>query len=183
MSDQNPPEQGSFGSPPPGSDPHGARPGATPPAGGATGPHGVPTAPAGGATPPPPPPPASVSYSAEPSQPAEPSAASAALSSGAGAIVESSSGFLPSLFDFSFTSFVTPKIVRFVYVLAAVWAVVLYVIVVISSFTQSVSSGLIALVFGPLVAIIWLAIVRIGLEFAISIVRMSEDVHKRLPQA
>jgi len=97
--------------------------------------------------------------------------------------VESSSGFLPSLFDFSFTSFVTPKIVRFVYVLAAVWAVVLYVIVVISSFTQSVSSGLIALVFGPLVAIIWLAIVRIGLEFAISIVRMSEDVHKRLPQA
>jgi len=92
-------------------------------------------------------------------------------------------GFFTALFDFSFTSFVTPKLVRFVYVLAAVWAVVLYVIVVISSFTQSVSSGLIALVFGPLVAIIWLAIVRIGLEFAISIVRMSEDVHKRLPQA
>ncbi len=33
MSDQNPPEQGSFGSPPPGSDPVGPGAGSTPPAG------------------------------------------------------------------------------------------------------------------------------------------------------
>jgi hypothetical protein len=59
----------------------------------------------------------------------------------------------------------------------------MYVIVVISSFTQSVTTGLLALVFGPLIAIIWLAVVRIGLEFGISVVRMSEDVHKRLPHA
>ncbi|TQM62071.1 DUF4282 domain-containing protein [Humibacillus xanthopallidus] len=168
MSDQNPPEQGSFGSPPPGSDPLGAGPGATPPPGGST---------------PPPPPPAAVSPAGPPSQPAQPSMASSAVSSGAGAIVDSSTGFFPALFDFSFNSFVTPKIVRFVYVLATIWAAVMYVIVVISAFTQSVTSGLIALVFGPLVAIIWLAVVRIGLEFGISVVRMSEDVHKRLPQA
>jgi hypothetical protein len=109
--------------------------------------------------------------------------ASSAVTSGAGAITDSSSGFFPALFDFSFNSFVTPKIVRFVYVLATIWAVVMYVIVVISWFTQSVTSGIIALVFGPLIAIIWLAVVRIGLEFGISVVRMSEDVHKRLPQA
>ena len=168
MSDQNPPEQGSFGSPPPGSDPLGPGPGATPPAAGST---------------PPPPPPASVGPSVPPSQPAQPSMASSAVTAGAGAITDSSSGFFPALFDFSFNSFVTPKIVRFVYVLATIWAVVMYVIVVISWFTQSVTSGIIALVFGPLIAIIWLAVVRIGLEFGISVVRMSEDVHKRLPQA
>ena len=165
MSDQNPPEQGSFGSPPPGSDPLGPGPGAIPPAGGST---------------PPPPPPAPVNPSGPPSHP---STTSAAVASGAGAITDSSAGFLPALFDFSFNSFVTPKIVRFVYVLATIWAVVMYVIVVISSFTQSVTTGLIALVFGPLIAIIWLAVVRIGLEFGISVVRMSEDVHKRLPHA
>jgi hypothetical protein len=109
--------------------------------------------------------------------------ASAVVTSGAGAITDSSAGFFPALFDFSFNSFVTPKIVRFVYVLATIWAVVMYVLVVISWFTQSVTSGIIALVLGPLVAIIWLAVVRIGLEFGISVVRMSEDVHKRLPQA
>ena len=174
MSDQNPPEQGSFGSPPPGSDPVGPGPGATPPAG-------------SGSTPPPPPAPMTSSTPASPATPsgppAHPSTASAAMQSGAEAITDSSAGFLPALFDFSFNSFVTPKIVRFVYVLATIWAVVMYVIVVISSFTQSVTNGLIALVLGPLVAVIWLAVVRIGLEFGISVVRMSEDVHKRLPQA
>ncbi|WP_404388538.1 DUF4282 domain-containing protein [Humibacillus xanthopallidus] len=177
MSDQNPPEQGSFGSPPPGSDPQGAGPTPTPPAG-------------SGSTPPPPPAPLTSSTPATPATPgtpsgppAHPSTASAAMQSGAEAITDSSAGFLPALFDFSFNSFVTPKIVRFVYVLATIWAVVMYVIVVISSFTQSVTNGLIALVLGPLVAVIWLAVVRIGLEFGISVVRMSEDVHKRLPQA
>jgi hypothetical protein len=182
MSDQNPPEQGSFGSPPPGSDPVGPGPGATPPAGSGSVP---PPPPAGsGSTPPPSPAPSISSTPSTPSgPPAHPSTASAAMQSGAEAITDSSAGFLPALFDFSFNSFVTPKIVRFVYVLATIWAVVMYVIVVISSFGQSVTNGLIALVFGPLVAVIWLAIVRIGLEFGISVVRMSEDVHKRLPQA
>jgi len=174
MSDQNPPEQGSFGSPPPGSDPLGPGPGATPPAG-------------SGSTPPPPPAPVTPSTPVSPSTPsgppAHPSSASGAVQSGADAITDSSAGFLPALFDFSFNSFVTPKIVRFVYVLATIWAIVMYVIIVISSFTQSVWTGIIAIVFGPLVAIIWLAIVRIGLEFGISVVRMSEDVHKRLPHA
>jgi Domain of unknown function (DUF4282) len=33
-------------------------------------------------------------------------------------------GFLGSLFDFSFTSFVTPKIVKVIYVLVAIWTVI-----------------------------------------------------------
>ena len=164
MSEQNPPEQGSFGSPPAGSEPHGADPAATPPA----------------ATPPPPPPPVAADPYGSP-QPA--STTSAAMRSGADAITDSSAGFLPALFDFSFDSFVTPKIVRFVYVLATIWAVLMYVLIVIQQFTVSIWAGIIALVVGPLVAILWLAVVRIALEFGISVVRMSEDVHRRLPQA
>ena len=106
------------------------------------------------------------------------------VASGGEAVAGSSSGFLNALFDFTFDTFVTPKIVKFVYVLAVIWAVVAYVIVVITSFFQyGLTSGLVALVFGPLVALIWIAVVRIGLEFGISVVRMSEDVHRRLPQA
>ena len=181
MSDQNPPEQGAFGSPPPGSDPVGPGPGPSPAGGGATPPPPPPPGPTGSVSPAgPTPPPA---QPGQPGQPTQPGMASSAMSSGVGAITDSSSGFFPALFDFSFNTFVTPKIVRFVYVLAAIWAVVMYVLVVIAWFSQSVTNGLIALVFGPIVAIIWLAIVRIGLEFGISVVRMSEDVHRRLPQA
>ncbi len=176
MSDQNPPEQGSFGSPPPGSDPVGPPPGSSP----ATGSGSVPPPPSSGAAP------AGAGDAPHyPSTPAatSPSAASTAMHSGADAIVDSSAGFLPALFDFSFTRFVTPKIVRFVYVLATVWAVLMYVLIVIQQFTVSIWAGIIALVFGPVLVLIWLAFVRIALEFAISIVRMSEDVHRRLPQA
>ena len=175
MSDPNPPEQGSFGAPPPGQDPVN-----TPPASGSTPSASGSTPPASGASAPPPPPPGSVGQAPAP---AHTSSTPAAVRSGVETITDSSAGFLPALFDFSFNSFVTPKIVRFVYVLATIWTVVMYVIVVITWFTQSVTSGILALVLGPLVAIIWLAIVRIGLEFGISVVRMSEDVHRRLPQA
>ncbi|MEO7446881.1 MAG: DUF4282 domain-containing protein [Humibacillus sp.] len=118
-------------------------------------------------------------------QAAHPSAtetAHAAVQSGAAAVSESSAGFLPALFDFSFTTFVTPKIVRLVYVLATIWAALMYVVVVVSQFSHGVLTGLVALVLGPLVAVLWLAVVRIGLEFGISVVRMSEDIHRRLPQ-
>jgi hypothetical protein len=168
MSDQNPPEQGAFGSPAPGSEP--SQPGTPPPGAPAGG---------GGSTPPPPPP---SSPTPEPEPPRQ-SGPGTYVTSGGDAIVDSSTGFFPALFDFSFNNFVTPKIVRFVYVLAVIWAVVAYVLVVISAFASNgLGYGLVVLILGPLFALIWLAIVRIGLEFGISVVRMSEDVHKRLPQ-
>ena len=173
MSDQNPPEQGAFGSSAPGSEP---TPPSTPPPAGMAGDGGA-------AAPPPPPPPPPPSPAMEPEPPRQ-GGPSSYVASGGEAVAGSSSGFLTALFDFTFDTFVTPKIVKFVYVLAVIWAVVAYVIVVITSFFQyGLTSGLVALVFGPLVALIWIAVVRIGLEFGISVVRMSEDVHRRLPQA
>jgi hypothetical protein len=200
MSDQNPPEQGAFGSPAPGSSGPGApTPGGPGPQGGAPGTEPIPTAPAPGATPSaPPPPPASGAGGpgtppppppggpAQPGQPHhEPHAGGAGgfVSAGGDALADSSTGFFPALFDFTFNTFVTPKIVRIVYVLAVVWAGLGYLFAVIGGFASSITTGLVTLVFGPIVAIIWLAVVRIGLEFGISVVRMSEDVHRRLPQA
>lgn len=206
MSDQNPPEQGAFGAPAPGSSGPGApTPGGPGSQGGATEP--LPTAGTPGPTPPPPPPasaaggpgtppPPPPGGPVSPGQPGPPShepphhepqhshgGPGALVSSGGEALADSSAGFFPALFDFSFNTFVTPKIVRIVYVLAVVWAAVGYVFAVIGGFASSIGTGLAALIFGPIVAIIWLAVVRIGLEFGISVVRMSEDVHRRLPQA
>jgi hypothetical protein len=93
------------------------------------------------------------------------------------------SGFLSALFDFSFTNFVTPILVRFVYLLATVALVASWLIFVFVGFARGVGSGLTALVLGPIFLVIYLAVIRMTLEFYLSVVRMSEDVHKRLPQA
>ena len=92
-------------------------------------------------------------------------------------------GFFTALFDFSFTNFVTPILVRFVYLLATVALVVSWLIFVFVGFAQSVGTGFVALILGPVFVIIYLAVIRMTLEFYLSVVRMSEDIHKRLPQA
>ena len=69
-------------------------------------------------------------------------------------------GFLRALFDFSFSTFITPKVVRFVYILA---------------------TGLLVLLVGPIVMLVYLALIRMTLEFYLAITRMSQDIHHRLP--
>ena len=92
-------------------------------------------------------------------------------------------GFLPALFDFTFTHFVTPKLVRFVYLLATIALGIAWLFWVFVGFAQGAGTGVAVLILGPILLIIYLAIIRMTLEFYLSIVRMSEDVHHRLPQA
>lgn len=88
-------------------------------------------------------------------------------------------GFFGALFDFSFNSFVTPKIVKFVYILATI-AIGLFVLVfVTASFTESAGAGLVVLFLAPIVGLIYLAFIRMGLEFGYALVRMSDDIHAR----
>ncbi len=96
--------------------------------------------------------------------------------------IQTSKGFLASLFDFSFSSFVTPKIVKFVYVLATIGLGLFYLVVVIGGFNQSAGLGLLFLVLGAVIFIVYLAFIRMTLEFYYAIVRMSEDLHHRLPR-
>jgi len=102
---------------------------------------------------------------------------------GALGVARDTTGFLPALFDFTFTHFVTPKLVRFVYLLATIALGIAWLFWVFVGFARGAGTGLAVLILGPILFIIYLAIIRMTLEFYLSIVRMSEDVHHRLPQA
>lgn len=97
-------------------------------------------------------------------------------------VASDSGGFISALFDFTFTRFVTPMLVRFVYLLATVALVATWLALLVLGFSQGALSGLFVLIIGPIFVIIYLAIVRMTLEFYLSVVRMSEDIHQRLPQ-
>ena len=90
-------------------------------------------------------------------------------------------GFFGTLFDFSFSSFVTPKIVKLVYVLATIAIAIGYLGFLVAAFDQSAASGFFVLIFGAIGAIVYLAFIRMTLEFYFAIVRMSEDINHRLP--
>jgi len=86
-------------------------------------------------------------------------------------------GFLGALFDFGFTSFVTPRVVRVLYVLITIGTVVSALVFTILAFKASTPFGVLTLLFGdPLFILIVLAIYRMILEFFMVTHRAADDL-------
>lgn len=89
-----------------------------------------------------------------------------------------SKGFLGTLFDFSFTSFVTTTVIKVLYVLIMIITVLGALAFTFTAFTANATFGLLVLVIGdPLYIIIVLALWRLVLEFFIVLFRIAEDIH------
>ena len=98
-------------------------------------------------------------------------------------VAASAKGFLGALFDFSFSTFITPKIIKAVYIVVTA----LIGLAAVGFLLSAVISGepgiiLMALIGVPLAAIVYLALARMTLELYFAVVRLSEDVHERLPR-
>ena len=86
-------------------------------------------------------------------------------------------GFLSALFDFSFTSFVTPKVVKVLYILIVVVVGLSALGFALSVLATNVGLGLIVLLVGaPLYFLVVTALYRITLEFFMVIFRMAQDI-------
>jgi hypothetical protein len=86
-------------------------------------------------------------------------------------------GFLGSLFDFGFTSFATPKVIKILYVLITIATTLGVLSYSLLAFTVNTTLGVVALfVFGPLSLLIVLTIWRIFLEFFMVIFKISDDI-------
>ncbi len=91
-----------------------------------------------------------------------------------------SKGFFGALFDFSFEHFVTPMIVKVVYILSIVALGVGWLVFLAASFSQSAGAGLAILLLGPVAILLYLCLIRMTLEFYLAVTRMSQDIHHRL---
>ena len=88
-----------------------------------------------------------------------------------------SRGFVGALFDFGFTSFVTPKVIKVLYILIVIGTVVSALVFTLLAFKASTAFGILTLVFGdPLFILIVLAIYRVVLEFFMVTFRVAEDI-------
>jgi hypothetical protein len=88
-----------------------------------------------------------------------------------------SKGFFGALFDFSFTSFVTTRIIKVLYALILVLAVLSALLFTITMFRVNAVLGLLTLIIGdPLFIIIVMAFWRLVLESFVVVFRIAEDV-------
>jgi uncharacterized membrane protein len=87
-------------------------------------------------------------------------------------------GFLGSLFDFSFTSFVTPKIIKVIYVLVTIWTVIWALIFLRLGFKYGGAAGgfFTLLVVDPILVLLTLGVYRMVLELFMVVHRIHEDL-------
>ncbi len=85
------------------------------------------------------------------------------------------------LFDFSFKRFLTPKLVRVLYSLSLLAAVLSALTWMGSGFRQGVMQGLFTLVTGPVAFFIYVLIARVLMEVVLAIFRIAERM-ENLPQ-
>ena len=87
-------------------------------------------------------------------------------------------GLFGSLFDFSFQSFVTPKIIKFLYALGLILGALGVLSFIVTSFMAHWGAGLAALVFSPLIYLLVVLYVRILMELLIVIFHIQENTAK-----
>jgi hypothetical protein len=112
-------------------------------------------------------------------KPPVPSASPSFFSAGWGEVL-ALSGLLT---DLGFKRFITPKIVRTLYLLSLVAALLAAVTWTFSGFTAGVSQGVFTLVTGPLAFFIYTLTARVALEFVVAVIRVAENTDKLVQQS
>ena len=87
-------------------------------------------------------------------------------------------GFLATIFDFSFSEFVTTKVIKFLLGLAMVVNVIFTISIIVGAFQSSTFGGIVALILSPVIYLILMLFSRIYLELIIVIFRIAENLMK-----
>ncbi len=98
-----------------------------------------------------------------------------------GGYSQQAKGIFGALFDYGFNSFVTPALVKVIYIVSTVLVAVYYLFLVGIGFASGPAFGALTLLLGWIPALLVLAFIRVSLEFYYAVIRMSEDVHHRQP--
>jgi hypothetical protein len=89
-----------------------------------------------------------------------------------------SKGFIASLFDFSFSSFVTPKLIRVLYVLATIWTAVMTIAYcsLCLHFGDGGTMIIFLIISAPILFLLGIGSIRVALEVFMVLHRLNENI-------
>ena len=82
--------------------------------------------------------------------------------------------FLRALFDFSFSQFITTRLIRLLYAIGVVIAALSALGGIIRGFNEGAGAGVVALIVAPLIFLLVVIIARVWLELVIVVFRIAE---------
>jgi hypothetical protein len=88
--------------------------------------------------------------------------------------VSPGTGFFESLMDTRFDNLITPKLIRFLYVVSIVVLAIGAILVIVSGFVDEVGTGILALILAPIGALIYLIVIRLWLELIVVAFKIRE---------
>lgn len=92
--------------------------------------------------------------------------------------MEQKKGFFGALFDLSFSEFVTTRVIKVLYVLGIILAILVALGFIVSGFTQSVGLGIVFVILSPLIFLLYTILTRIWLEIVIVVFRIAENTRE-----
>jgi hypothetical protein len=83
-------------------------------------------------------------------------------------------GFFRALFDFSFTEFVTTRLIRLLYAIGVLVGAVIAIGAIARGFDAGAGAGIVALILAPLIFLLVVILARVWLEIIIVVFRIAE---------
>lgn len=83
--------------------------------------------------------------------------------------------FFAALFDVRFKNFITIKFASFLYIAGIVLLTLAWLVITVAAFTDSAAFGLLTLIIGFIVLVIYIVLFRLGLEFYVAMVRTAQN--------
>lgn len=90
-------------------------------------------------------------------------------------VANEAGGFFRKLFDFKFRKFITPEITGIVYAIAIGLIGLTWLFFTISAFRMNIGFGFVALIIGPIVALVYIIFIRMGMEFVVASIRTAQN--------
>ena len=84
-------------------------------------------------------------------------------------------GFFAELFDLSFSTFVTMKIIKLIFIIAIAASGIMALSIIGAGFSQSFGAGIGSLILGPLVFLVYVLGARVWLELIIVVFRIEKN--------
>jgi hypothetical protein len=92
--------------------------------------------------------------------------------------MEQPKGFFGALFDFTFTDFITSKMIRLLYILLIIAAGIGTIIIIVAAFAKSAAFGaLTLLILGPIAFLVGVICIRVYMEIIIVLFRIAENTN------
>jgi hypothetical protein len=89
-------------------------------------------------------------------------------------LVSDPGSFFSALFDFSFSEFITTRIIKVLYILSIIGIALISLVILISSFTQGAGAGILGLIFAIIFFFLYVILARVWMELIIVIFRIAE---------